>query len=322
MLSLALRARGVRAAAYPVRLLHIVPQQHQQEQQRPVAAPTKRKGLLSRINLTGFYDSLLRRAGAFDDSDLRRLVSASLAGMTYAGLVGSALGTCGVDMSPLIAGMGVTGVTAGFAARDILGNYIAGWMLLVTRPFHTGSYVVLGRPADKLAGWVEQMDNRYVYLRGNEDSVLTLVPNSYCLTNVISVQAEGADLDLLLSGESPAAAAAKPTLPTPGVLSHSTIAPALVKPSVPLQRLIAAAWSLDALTEATLRHDLQAELAALPNIDQQKVVLWLASNPTAASRTPEWKAYVQTQPDLHWIPDRVRKKVLAVAPASSTDGAQ
>ena len=92
-----------------------------------------------------------------------------------------------------------------------LSNYIAGWMLLVTRPFHAGSYITIGKPSgacvywfffvyfpsrlmsptfvDGLAGIVDKMDNRYVYLRG-KTGVVNLIPNSYCLTNVIQVKAK------------------------------------------------------------------------------------------------------------------------------------
>jgi hypothetical protein len=47
----------------------------------------------------------------------------------------TALGTMGVNVAALVAGLGLTGFALGFAFRDILSNLLAGVMLLLFRPF-------------------------------------------------------------------------------------------------------------------------------------------------------------------------------------------
>jgi hypothetical protein len=104
----------------------------------------------------------------------------------------------GIDTSPVIAGGAITGLTLGFAVREVTANYVSGVMLLVNRPFERGDYIVLGRPADDLAGVVEKTDLRYVYLRRAQmqpigtpgPRMLTrtlLVPNSVIYKSVVAV---------------------------------------------------------------------------------------------------------------------------------------
>jgi small-conductance mechanosensitive channel len=48
----------------------------------------------------------------------------------------SALGTMGVNVSALVASLGLTGFALGFALRDALSNFLAGILILFYRPFH------------------------------------------------------------------------------------------------------------------------------------------------------------------------------------------
>ncbi|MBD3234998.1 MAG: mechanosensitive ion channel [candidate division Zixibacteria bacterium] len=55
-----------------------------------------------------------------------------------------ALPRLGIDIAPLIAGLGVAGFVIGFAFQESLGNLAAGVMILVNQPFTTGHYVEAG----------------------------------------------------------------------------------------------------------------------------------------------------------------------------------
>lgn len=56
-----------------------------------------------------------------------------------------ALGQMGVQITPLIAGIGVAGVGASLAMQGILGNLVAGLTIIFTKPFTIGEYIeVLG----------------------------------------------------------------------------------------------------------------------------------------------------------------------------------
>jgi small conductance mechanosensitive channel len=51
------------------------------------------------------------------------------------------LGQLGIDIGPLLAGLGVVGFVVGFALQDTLGNFAAGIMILLYRPYDIGDVV-------------------------------------------------------------------------------------------------------------------------------------------------------------------------------------
>jgi small conductance mechanosensitive channel len=52
-----------------------------------------------------------------------------------------ALGTAGMDVTALIAGIGVAGVGVGLAMQGVLGNLVAGLTIIFTKPFRVGEYI-------------------------------------------------------------------------------------------------------------------------------------------------------------------------------------
>jgi small conductance mechanosensitive channel len=52
-----------------------------------------------------------------------------------------ALGTAGMDVTALIAGVGVAGVGIGLALQGVLGNLMAGLTIIFTKPFRFGEYI-------------------------------------------------------------------------------------------------------------------------------------------------------------------------------------
>jgi len=60
----------------------------------------------------------------------------------FVGLV-VALQTIGFNVAPLLAGVGVMGFVVGFALQDTLGNFAAGVMLLLYRPYDIGDVVTV-----------------------------------------------------------------------------------------------------------------------------------------------------------------------------------
>ncbi|MBQ9431696.1 MAG: mechanosensitive ion channel family protein [Kiritimatiellae bacterium] len=55
-----------------------------------------------------------------------------------------ALRRLGIDIAPLIAGLGVTGFILGFAFQESLGNLASGVMIAINQPFNVGDYVNIG----------------------------------------------------------------------------------------------------------------------------------------------------------------------------------
>jgi small conductance mechanosensitive channel len=54
-----------------------------------------------------------------------------------------ALGTCGVNVTALVAGIGVAGVGISLAMQGVLGNLVAGLTIIFTKPFRIGEYIEL-----------------------------------------------------------------------------------------------------------------------------------------------------------------------------------
>jgi len=96
----------------------------------------------------------------------------------------TALGTLGIDVSALVAGLGLTGFALGFAFRDVLSNVLAGVLILLYRPFHRGDKIrVTG-----FEGSVTNIDLRYTTIAAADRIIL--IPNSNLFTNPIEVWRE------------------------------------------------------------------------------------------------------------------------------------
>jgi small conductance mechanosensitive channel len=52
-----------------------------------------------------------------------------------------ALSQVGISLAPMLAGLGVAGFIVGFALQDTLGNFAAGSMILIYRPFDVDDFV-------------------------------------------------------------------------------------------------------------------------------------------------------------------------------------
>src|SRR4030095_9927945 len=52
-----------------------------------------------------------------------------------------ALQNLGIDLLPLLAGLGIVGAGVAFALQGVLGNAAAGLVIIFTRPFRVGEYI-------------------------------------------------------------------------------------------------------------------------------------------------------------------------------------
>lgn len=94
----------------------------------------------------------------------------------------TALGTMGLDVSALVAGLGLTGFALGFALKDVLSNVLAGALILLYRPFHRDDRVAVAG----FSGRVTDIDLRYTTLDADDRRIL--IPNPTLFTNAISVE--------------------------------------------------------------------------------------------------------------------------------------
>jgi small conductance mechanosensitive channel len=93
----------------------------------------------------------------------------------------SALGTWGVNVAAMVAGLGLTGFALGFALKDALSNLLAGVLVLIYRPFKPGDRIAVSG----FEGQVASIDLRYTTLISEEAKVL--IPNATLFTNSIKV---------------------------------------------------------------------------------------------------------------------------------------
>src|SRR5918912_686709 len=100
-------------------------------------------------------------------------------GVLIFGLV-TALGTAGLDVRALVAGLGLTGFALGFALKDVLSNFVADGMLLAYRPFRLGDLIEMG----EFAGTIETIRIRDTLVRA-EDGRLIVIPNTKLITEVV-----------------------------------------------------------------------------------------------------------------------------------------
>ena len=97
------------------------------------------------------------------------------------GLV-TALSNLGVDVSALVAGLGLTGFALGFALKDVISNVLAGVLILIYKPFIKGDSIKV----KGYEGEVISTDLRYTVLMG-EEGVTLYVPNSILFVDAIQV---------------------------------------------------------------------------------------------------------------------------------------
>lgn len=139
--------------------------------------------LVSVLAAWGARGVLRRVAGTSgpDHADLWSLASivAFWAVLAFGAVTG--LGTMGVDVGALVAGLGLTGFALGFALKDAISNLLAGVLVLAYRPFRRGDRIqVAGHE-----GTVVRVDLRYTVLE--DEGTRVLIPNQQLFTNAITL---------------------------------------------------------------------------------------------------------------------------------------
>ena len=86
----------------------------------------------------------------------------------------------GINLTPVIAGLGVTGVVLGFALQESISNIFSGLLLALNNPFGIGDYVLLG----SIEGTVTGMDAICVTLLSGDNKKIT-ISNKIVLADAI-----------------------------------------------------------------------------------------------------------------------------------------
>jgi hypothetical protein len=122
---------------------------------------------------------LLIKTKLVTDADAARMLSRGVAWSAYGLGAMSLLGTVGVDTSPLLAGVGITGITVGFAVKEVATNFLSGAMLVMGRHVRKGQRIrLLCAPYPNVEGVVESLDWRNVVLRQTPSSLSSFTQHS------------------------------------------------------------------------------------------------------------------------------------------------
>ena len=104
------------------------------------------------------------------------------------------LGVWGIDLTPVVAGLGVTGVVLGFALQESISSIFSGMMLAINQPFELGDYVDIG----STSGTVRAMDIMSVTLTTPDNRKITMsnkIVWSQVITNYSSMDKRRLDMN-------------------------------------------------------------------------------------------------------------------------------
>lgn len=177
-------------------------------------------------NMNRLFNYVYRTSGLVKDAGQRSVLSRVSAVTAESILVFVALGTVGVDTSPLIAAAGVTGATIGFACKDFGANFVASIALSGHPALRTGNHVTISVGSNAVTGVISDWDTRYLYLSTNESKMLC-VPNNIILNSVLTYHekpdSDGKDpvVEEITHHTSPTSATVSSTESVPSETAHN-----------------------------------------------------------------------------------------------------
>ncbi|MFZ2456951.1 MAG: mechanosensitive ion channel family protein [Candidatus Altiarchaeia archaeon] len=91
------------------------------------------------------------------------------------------LSQLGIEITPLVASLGIAGIAIGFAAKDTLSNLMAGFFILVDRPFARGDRIQVG----SFSGEVVDIGLRTTKIQ-TPDHTFVIIPNEKVVINEVT----------------------------------------------------------------------------------------------------------------------------------------
>jgi small conductance mechanosensitive channel len=104
-----------------------------------------------------------------------------------------ALQNLGIDLLPLIAGLGVAGAGIALAMQGVLGNLVAGLTIIFTKPFRVGEYVSMAG----VEGRVETID-LFTTILSHPDLSRVVVPNRKIVGEILHNYGNIRQLDVVV----------------------------------------------------------------------------------------------------------------------------
>ncbi len=179
---------------------------------------------------------------------VRKLVMAAAYFITLAIL----LSELGVEIGPLIAGLGVAGLAVALALQDSLKNFFAGVYLLADKPIRKGDIIALDNDKSEVKGMVEEIGWRATRIKGTANAI-HIIPNEKLAASVIVNYSKGRDTRTVMVrvgieyGEDVDKALAALTKAAEKTIQDSPAADRGVKPEVRINEFMDSAVELAAL---------------------------------------------------------------------------
>jgi small conductance mechanosensitive channel len=127
-------------------------------------------GILIARRIARSFDGLLGKRAM--EPPLRAVLVRAVSGLFVMLALLIALQNLGVEIVPLLAGLGVIGVGASLAMQGVLSNIVAGLTIIFTRPYRIGEYISI----NGVEGQVEEVTLFSTKL-SHSDHSLVIVPN-------------------------------------------------------------------------------------------------------------------------------------------------
>ncbi len=121
---------------------------------------------------------LLERAG-FEEALIGMVINVYRFAVLALGLV-MAASQLGINVGAALAGLGVVGLTIGFAAKDALSNIMAGFLIFWDKPFHVGDWVTLSEHNGRVA----EITMRTTRLQ-TRSNTWVVIPNETVLNQIL-----------------------------------------------------------------------------------------------------------------------------------------
>ena len=113
---------------------------------------------------------------------LMRLLAKIISVIVWIIAIIAILGVFGIDLTPVLAGLGITGVVLGFALQESISSFFSGIMIAINSPFRVGDWVDIG----DISGTVESMDLMCVTLSSGDNKKITMNNKNVWGSNIIN----------------------------------------------------------------------------------------------------------------------------------------
>lgn len=134
--------------------------------------------LLLRVTQPALRAALQR--AQFVDGLIRLLVDGVFRGAIFVLGVAMAMSQLGINITALLAGVGVAGIALGFAAQETVANMIAGFLIFWDRPFKIGDYIT----TEDQYGEVKEITLRTTRIR-TLDNTYVVIPNKQIIGDTL-----------------------------------------------------------------------------------------------------------------------------------------